>query len=96
VVEIARCKDQRFRTASSRMLPPEVGEFLQVCAVDYGVDPDSDLARVIDVMEVPGCSGSVLRSACSLRDLRQGEREDEFVFLRKVTVEVRKTLERIA
>lgn len=73
----------------------EQSEFLQICVVDYGVDPDGPLARVIDVMEVPGCSPSVLRSARSLRTQRQGELEDQFVFIRKVTVRVEKTFERI-
>lgn len=81
---------------SHRELPVEISDFLQVCAVDYGVDPDGPSVQVIDTMEVPGCSPGVMRSARSLRTQRQGEREDQFVFIRKVTVRVLKTHDRIA
>jgi hypothetical protein len=81
---------------SHQELPTECSDFLQICSVDYGADPDGNHVKVIDAMEVPGCSPGVLRSARALRTQRQGEREDEFVFLRKVTVQVRKTYARIA
>lgn len=73
-------------------------EFLQICSVTMsrlGRPTDWSAAKVIDVMEVDGASGSVLASARSLQRQRQEERENEIVFLRKVTRETRTAYERI-
>lgn len=76
-------------------MPFEYSEFFQICAVPYGVDPDEGEAKVVDVMEVRHCGPRALQFARRLCVQRQGEREDEFVFIRKVTVQVVTTFERV-
>lgn len=70
-------------------------EFFQICSVPYGVDPDGEHAKVIDTMSVRCCDRRSMQFARSLRTQRQGEREDEFVFIRKVRLEVRRAHERV-
>jgi hypothetical protein len=59
-------------------------EVLQVCAVVTGQSPDGPNLVVLDTMEAPGVEGKVLQSARRLRDQRQSEHEEYFVFLRAV------------
>lgn len=77
------------------LIPFEQREVLQICAVELAGDPDCPDAAVLDQMEVDGSSGQILRSAKGLLAMRRQERPRQFVFLRRLTTQTVRRVERL-